>query len=325
MTEEVVYVGKGKGKRAWSHLSGSTNPRLENLIKKRQIEGFDMQPEIIASTPSEENSFLIEQALISFFGRADSLQGELFNKTDGGDGVSNPSAEVREAQAEAMYRRFGGKTEHVWVNSDTGETFEGTRVAFADFLGVDQKRVGKLFQGVVNGILGWRLESFEGDINLYNKTFTFVHHFTGETFQGRAVDFQSKTGISAAAISMLAKGKISHTGGWILDGNERLVANLRMSKTGGYYTAREPWENGSATPQSIDAWRNAQNMYEVWRTLSSSKQKSIGARSLCKLAGLDYQVSIRSYEKIVKKIKTEGFIPAAYLPWVSFFEGSADG
>ena len=61
MTQEVVYVGKGKGKRAWSHLSGSTNPRLENLIKKRQIEGFDMQPEIIASTPSEENSFLIEK------------------------------------------------------------------------------------------------------------------------------------------------------------------------------------------------------------------------------------------------------------------------
>jgi hypothetical protein len=316
VTEEVVYVGKGKGKRAWSHLSGSTNPRLENLIKKRQIEGFDMQPEIIASTPSEENSFLIEQALISFFGRADSLQGELFNKTDGGDGVSNPSAEVREAQAEAMYRRFGGKSEHVWVNVDTGEKFEGTRVAFADFLGVDQKRVGKVFQGVVNGILGWRLESFEGDINLYNKTFTFVHHFTGEIFQGRAIDFQDQTGISAAAISMLVKGRIAHSSGWILQGNEGLVGNLRRSEDGTYYTVKDPWQNPNHTNKSALSWAAAGQLYEGWLILRDI-DPGIGAKLVLNSCGLSGLLSERTVSGILRKFR-EGFVPEENHSWREF-------
>lgn len=53
-----------------------------------------MEPEIVAHG-TEDNMLLVEVALIKFYGRKDHLMGPLLNATDGGEGVSNPSEEVR--------------------------------------------------------------------------------------------------------------------------------------------------------------------------------------------------------------------------------------
>ena len=152
ISDEVVYVGKGSGRRAREHLTHSSNPRLANLIENRRNRGYEVAPEILAYCDTEEVAFMLEKALILYFGREDLLAGALLNKTDGGDGVSNPSMEVRDAQADAMYRRFGGKKLHTWVSTTTSDSFTGTRVEFAKKLGVSQVAVGKLFQGITKGV-----------------------------------------------------------------------------------------------------------------------------------------------------------------------------
>ena len=315
-----MYVGKGQGRRALEHLSHSSNPRLTNLISNRTSSGFEVKPELIAYCDDEDYAFFLEKALIAYLGREDLLTGTLFNKTDGGDGVSNPSTEVREAQANAMYRRFGGKQKYTWIKQKTGEEFRGTRVDFAKHLNVDQKAVGKLFQGISKGIKGWKLESTEGDINAYNEEFSFVHNFRNEKFRGRSIDFQRHTGISAAAVSMLVKGKIAHTGGWILEGNEHLVTGLKINSHGSYYTPREPWHNANATKASINAWANAQILREMWVSLPDQQRSSIGPNRLCNLCGIDYRGSVKAYQTILKRFKEEDWDPCASDTWRAHFD-----
>ena len=133
-TGEAIYVGKGKEWRAHSHKNWSTNSRLKNLIGKRQLEGFQVEPEIIAEG-SEENMLLIEVALIKLYGRQDLATGTLLNSTDGGDGVRNPSEEVRAKQRAAAFRRYGGERIFDFEKPETGETFQGNMPDFAKFLG----------------------------------------------------------------------------------------------------------------------------------------------------------------------------------------------
>lgn len=84
-TNNIVYVGKGKGKRANCHKSLKT--RLGSLIRKRIKEGFVIEPQVFIQT-DEATAFAMEQALISWYGREDLDTGTLFNLTDGGEGVS---------------------------------------------------------------------------------------------------------------------------------------------------------------------------------------------------------------------------------------------
>jgi len=82
------YVGFGKKSRAWSHLRGSHNRRLDNMLKKRIREGFDPQPIILLDGLSELSAKAIEIFWIATIGRDDKQKGSLFNATDGGDGQS---------------------------------------------------------------------------------------------------------------------------------------------------------------------------------------------------------------------------------------------
>lgn len=315
---EPVYVGKGQGRRSREHLSNSSSPRLSNLIAARGKEGLVVEPEVVAVCEAEGSAFLVEQALIKFFGRQDQGTGPLFNLTDGGEGVSNPPVEVREAQADAMYRRFGGKHQYTWVLAGTSERFTGTRVDFAKFLNVPQSAVGKLFQGKTKSIGGWKLESDDRAPNLYRSSHELIHHFSGETFCGTQKEFADRTGISLSSISMLVTGKISHTHGWILRGNEKAVAGLRINSKGHYYTPKEPWESAAATPNSLAAWALADKLRDAWEGLSHKQRGSVGAKRLCAAAGVDYSISTRTFDKITKKIKSENFDPKSHEPWLRF-------
>lgn len=82
-----VYVGKGKNKRAFSHLKHSTNRRLRHLIAKRQSEGYTVVPAITPCS-TEVEALALEIELIARYGRSDLGKGTLFNLTDGGEGPS---------------------------------------------------------------------------------------------------------------------------------------------------------------------------------------------------------------------------------------------
>jgi hypothetical protein len=75
------YAGKGQGKRAFKKQSGIRPPK-----DKSRIVILPMENEVLA--------FESEIALIQLFGRRDNETGILRNRTDGGQGISNPSADV---------------------------------------------------------------------------------------------------------------------------------------------------------------------------------------------------------------------------------------
>jgi hypothetical protein len=87
---EPCYVGKGQGERVHWHSSiggAHYNKRLANILKKAV---GPLPFEIIHTTDDEEEAFFFEILLIAHFGRADLGLGPLCNRTDGGEGVSNP-------------------------------------------------------------------------------------------------------------------------------------------------------------------------------------------------------------------------------------------
>ena len=89
-----IYVGKGWGKRAWSHLAFAKNDpdKHRNKYFSRKLskwlrEGFNIQPEIIAEFDTHEEALDKEAQLIAEFGRINRGNGTLLNLTDGGEGT----------------------------------------------------------------------------------------------------------------------------------------------------------------------------------------------------------------------------------------------
>jgi len=70
------YIGKGKGIRAWDINHNATRPNDQSKII------------ILEHGLSETESLLLEQTLITKYGRKDNGTGILYNRTDGGEGSS---------------------------------------------------------------------------------------------------------------------------------------------------------------------------------------------------------------------------------------------
>jgi len=65
------YVGEGKGKRAWSHLSfnsGCKNPHKDRIIRKIQSLGLKVIVRIVQSNLTKEQSISFEEKLIEEIG-----------------------------------------------------------------------------------------------------------------------------------------------------------------------------------------------------------------------------------------------------------------
>lgn len=87
------YVGKGKGRRVYDHeqeaRSGHQCHKCK-VIRKIWREGGEVQRYILFTTNIETEALAYEVETIATYGRKN-----LTNQTDGGDGVSNLSAESR--------------------------------------------------------------------------------------------------------------------------------------------------------------------------------------------------------------------------------------
>ena len=93
----VFYVGKGSKRRMYEHVyKARSGQQTHRAAKIRQIlaASGNVVAVIVFRTTDEQAAFTEEKRLIAFYGRAN-----LTNKTDGGDGTSNPPAEVREKLA----------------------------------------------------------------------------------------------------------------------------------------------------------------------------------------------------------------------------------
>ena len=84
------YIGKGKGVRIYKKKKGEVNPPKD---KSRII--------FLKQNLTEQEAFKHERYMIVVFGRKNLRTGILRNKTDGGEGPSNPSIETRRKMSDA--------------------------------------------------------------------------------------------------------------------------------------------------------------------------------------------------------------------------------
>ncbi len=83
------YIGKGKGRRIYQTIGKPCNkpPKDKIIFLKQNL--------------TEEEAFNHEIYMIAVFGRKDLGTGILHNRSDGGEGSSNPSEETRKKMSEA--------------------------------------------------------------------------------------------------------------------------------------------------------------------------------------------------------------------------------
>jgi hypothetical protein len=98
-TGACFYVGKGRGRRA---RSNKRNPHHANVVAKLRAAGLEYEVKIVASELVEENAFALEKTRIELWR---TLGVRLTNLTDGGDGPTNPTEEVRQKIRAARARQ----------------------------------------------------------------------------------------------------------------------------------------------------------------------------------------------------------------------------
>lgn len=104
--DECFYVGKGKGRRAYTRSGRNTH--WYNIVNKLERIGSGYEVRLVATALTESDAFVLETERISFW--KDKV--DLCNKTDGGDGVSGlvMSDESRKKMSEKAKGRPGVKS-----------------------------------------------------------------------------------------------------------------------------------------------------------------------------------------------------------------------
>lgn len=95
-TGQPFYIGKGKGDR-WMHheMRNKTKNDHKGRVISLLLEcGLGIDKFKVAEALSNDEACAMEKALIAMIGRHP--HGPLTNRTDGGEGLVNPTAEVRE-------------------------------------------------------------------------------------------------------------------------------------------------------------------------------------------------------------------------------------
>lgn len=87
------YIGKGKRQRAWKTTGKGRSQHWQRIVAKHGL-----RVEIIATWPNEDHAYEHERQLIAAMR---DMGIPIINLTDGGDGMRNPSQEVRSRLAEA--------------------------------------------------------------------------------------------------------------------------------------------------------------------------------------------------------------------------------
>ena len=92
-TGTPYYIGKGNGNRAYVKHFAPVPKNHSNII-------------FIEQKLTEQQAHDLEKKLIAEYGRKDLGTGILHNRSDGGEGSSNPSEETRKKLSEAWMKPF---------------------------------------------------------------------------------------------------------------------------------------------------------------------------------------------------------------------------
>ena len=200
---KVFYVGKGKGKRAYSKHGRSD-------WWKRTVEKHGFVVEVVFSALSEEDAFQCEKDTILEFRYFDH---PLVNLTDGGEGTSGhkPSAETIAKRT----KQTTGKKRTPEQCKRISESLKGRKLSPSVVEGMIKRRTGvkrtaESIQKTSNSNRGKKrsaefldkvsgLKHYAADLNLY----TFKERTTGEIFIGTRFDFAAYSGIKSTNINNL--------------------------------------------------------------------------------------------------------------------------
>lgn len=121
-TEELFYIGKGKGRRAWmTKKTDGRNIWWQRIAKKH---GFTVK--LLWEGLTEYEAYMKEQELITQYGRRDLGTGPLVNLTDGGNGGTNIGEATRKKRSQSVkqitdtpeYRRtLRARVQTYWDNN----------------------------------------------------------------------------------------------------------------------------------------------------------------------------------------------------------------
>lgn len=87
LKNEPIYVGKGKGDRAFQHLVRTHNKHFSARLKIIKSNGLEPIIKFLATNIDEELALLVETEAIMKYGRRDLGTGTLLNFTNGGEGT----------------------------------------------------------------------------------------------------------------------------------------------------------------------------------------------------------------------------------------------
>lgn len=107
------YIGKGKGNRAWNKHATVTTPSDKSKIV------------ILEQNLKETDAFDIESKYINLYGRKDLGTGILNNRTNGGDGLRNPSQETLIKKSISMMGKNKGKSKPPGFGAKISEIKKG--------------------------------------------------------------------------------------------------------------------------------------------------------------------------------------------------------
>lgn len=105
-SNEVFYVGIGSD----TEYSRANTIKGRNVFWYRVVKKVDFKVDVVEDGLSWEEACIREKALIKEYGRRDQKLGTLVNLTDGGEGLLNPSQEVKDIKSRKVTASVSGKS-----------------------------------------------------------------------------------------------------------------------------------------------------------------------------------------------------------------------
>lgn len=215
-TNEVFYVGKGSGRRAYDKVARST-------WWKKTVAKHGYTVEIYMDNLQEWYALELEAELIAYYGRKDLDLGTLVNVSDGGQAgpvgfkLDEESRKKWSEDRSGVKNHRADRTVYDFVNLITGEEVSETRHGLKEKYGVN---VGPIFKSqTCYTIKGWCLKQNIGkqpkiDPNIYT-----LYHILGDMFTGTRLEFKAKYNIDIDKLfNPTRRSKVYN--GWMLEENK---------------------------------------------------------------------------------------------------------
>jgi len=139
------YVGKGRGNRCYVHFRESSlrgKSRKNNIIKKMMRDSREIYIQVLEDALDEETAFASEKKWISYYGRSDTHEGVLANRTDGGEG---PSGRIISAEQRAIISKtWTGRSHSAASRKLMSESRKGYKHTDAAKLKMSKSHSGKV-------------------------------------------------------------------------------------------------------------------------------------------------------------------------------------